>query len=79
VKRLFYVLPPFIIGALLWWAYEATRLPPGVESKGEASDLLPWVSLAGSIVSLATGLVTLSLQLIKLRHPPKHKGRGIDI
>jgi hypothetical protein len=71
MRRLSFILLPFILSALLWWAYEFTRLPPGLEPKGEASDLVPWVSLAGSIVSLATGEITLTLELFKWRRASK--------
>ncbi len=39
---------------------------PGVEAKGP-QDWVPWVSLAGSMVSLATAIVTLGLKLIEMR------------
>jgi purine-cytosine permease-like protein len=56
----------FLLALLLWWVFETTRLPSGVEAKGP-SDWMPWVSLAGSVVSLLTGIVTLSLKLIEAR------------
>jgi hypothetical protein len=67
MRRVSLILGLFLLSALLWWAYEASRVPPGLESKGEPSDVIPWLSLAGSIVSLVTGLVTLALEVIKLR------------
>jgi hypothetical protein len=67
MRRASLILGLFILSALLWWAYEASRLPPGLEPKGETSEIIPWLSLAGSIVSLITGLVTLALQIIKLK------------
>jgi purine-cytosine permease-like protein len=56
----------FVVAALLWWVYETTRLPPGIETKGP-NDWMPWISLSGSIISLVTGLVTLSIKIIEVR------------
>jgi hypothetical protein len=57
----------FFIGAiLLWWVYETTRLPSGIEAKGGAQDWLPWLSLAGSVISLLTGLLTLVLKVVEI-------------
>jgi hypothetical protein len=61
---------------LLWWAYFATRLPPGLEPKGEPSEVIPWLSLAGSIVSLITGLVALALEIIKLKQSKVRAANG---
>jgi hypothetical protein len=75
MRRLSIVLFLFILSALLWWTYDATTLPPGVESKGEASEVIPWLSLAGAVVSFLTALVTLALEVVKLRHLSKsHPG-----
>jgi hypothetical protein len=78
VRRLSIILIPFIFSTLLFWAYEASRLPPGVESKGEPSELIAWVSLAGSIVSLITGVVTLTLQILKLPYSTKRPSTDGD-
>jgi cytosine/uracil/thiamine/allantoin permease len=67
VRRGGWILGLFVLSSLPWWAYEASRLPPGLESKGETSDVISWLSLAGSIVSLVTGVVTLTLEIIKLK------------
>jgi hypothetical protein len=67
MRRASLIVGLFILSALLWWAYQASHLPPDLEPKGEASEVIPWLSLAGSIVSLITGLVTLALQIIKLK------------
>lgn len=75
MRRVSLILALFILSALFWWAYEASRLPPGLESKGENSELIPWISLAGSVVSLLTGLVTLIVQIIKLK---QNKLKGAD-
>jgi hypothetical protein len=56
----------FALAAGLWWLHAANRLPVGVESKGP-EDWIPWVSLAGSAVSLGTGIVGLGLKIIELR------------
>ena len=77
MTRLSFVLLLFVVSALLWSAYEANRLPPGVEPKGESSELVAWLSLIGSIVSLITGLVGLTLQLIKLKQA-SNKSRTIE-
>jgi hypothetical protein len=64
---------PLIVAALLvlaairLWLFLATRPIPGVEPKGDPATWLPWVSLAGSIVSLLAGLVTLALKVIEMR------------
>jgi hypothetical protein len=69
----------FILGVLLLWIYFAIRLTPGLEAKGGAETWTPWLSLLGAIVSLFTGLVTLSLKVIELRtklpRPRSRKGR----
>jgi hypothetical protein len=49
----------FVVSVCLWGVYLQIKLPSGVEAKGPADDILPWVTLAGSIVSLLTGLVGL--------------------
>lgn len=66
MRRTATVVAFFVLAAVLWWVFQSTRLPPDVEVKGP-QDWLPWVSLAGSAVSLITGLVTLGLKLIELR------------
>jgi purine-cytosine permease-like protein len=66
MRRSFSIAAFFVLAVLLWWVYTSTRLPPGVETKGP-SDWIPWVSLAGSIVSLITGLITLALKIIEVR------------
>lgn len=66
LRRPIVVIALFVLAAALWWIFQATRLPPDVESKGP-QDWIPWVSLAGSIVSLTTGLITLGLKLIEMR------------
>jgi hypothetical protein len=66
LRRPLVIIALFIVAAVLWWGYENTRLPPGVEAKG-AQDWIPWISLAGSVVSLITGLVTLGLKVIEIR------------
>jgi hypothetical protein len=75
MRRVSLILGLFLLSALLWWVYQASRLPPGLEPKGEPSDVIPWLSLAGSIVSLITGLVTLALQIIKLK---QGSGRAVS-
>jgi len=67
VRRHIIPIALFVFAVLLWWTYESTRPIPGVEGKGDVSDWIPWVSLAGSITSLLTGMVTLS---------PDHAPRG---
>jgi hypothetical protein len=77
MRRLILILLLFVLSALLWWVYDVNRLPPGVEPKGESSELVAWLSLIGSIVSLITGLVGLTLQLIKLKQA-SNKSRTIE-
>ena len=57
----------FLLGAVLLWIYFSMRLPAGVETKGGADSVVPWVSLAGATVSLLTGVATLWLKLLELR------------
>jgi hypothetical protein len=59
MRRYVSILAAFGVAALLWVAYLYTRLPAGVEAKGASDSILPWVTLAGSIVSLLTGIVGL--------------------
>lgn len=66
MRRTAVVIGLFVLAVVLWWIFQSTRLPPDVESKGP-QDWLPWVSLAGSVVSLVTAFVTLGLKLIELR------------
>jgi hypothetical protein len=56
----------FLMAAVLWFFYDYTRLPPGLEAKG-AQDWIPWVSLTGSVVSLITGVITLGLKVTEVR------------
>lgn len=67
MSRYVYLLVLFIASFLLWLAYLETRLPHGVEAKGPNDSFLPWVTLAGSIISLCTGLVGLGSEIIKLK------------
>jgi hypothetical protein len=55
------------LSAALWWVFQATRPLPGLESKGGAADIVPWVSLAGACVSLLGSAVTLALKVIELK------------
>lgn len=57
----------FILAATFLWTYFATRLPPGIDAKGEAPDWIPWLTLAGAFLSLITGIVTLVLKLVEMR------------
>jgi hypothetical protein len=66
LRRPLAIIAFFVLGAVLWWIYQHNRLPPGIEAKGP-QDWIPWVSLAGSIISLMTGSITLGLKLIELR------------
>jgi hypothetical protein len=65
MRRYLWILVAFAVALFLWVVYLQTRLPPGVEAKGPADTILPWVTLAGSIVSLLTGLIGL---LVKVRN-----------
>jgi hypothetical protein len=56
-----------VLAAVLLWLFLETRPIPGVEPKGDAAVWMPWVTLAGSIVSLLTAMVTLALKLIEMR------------
>jgi purine-cytosine permease-like protein len=60
------ILALLALAVILWWAYQSLRLPPGVEAKGPEG-WLPWLSLAGSVVSLLTGLVGLAAKILELR------------
>jgi purine-cytosine permease-like protein len=66
LRRPIVIVALLVLAAVLWWVHQSTRLPPGVETKGP-QDWVPWVSLAGSIASFATALVTLGLKLIEVR------------
>jgi len=66
----------FLTAILLWWAFESTRPIPGIESKGSAEDWIPWVSLAGSVVSLLTGIVTLGVKVFEIRHKTSRRKRS---
>ena len=57
----------FVLAALLWWTFEVTRPLPGLESKGGPESWTPWLTLAGSIVSLLIGMATLALKVVELR------------
>lgn len=67
MRRSWMILVCFLLGAVLLRLYFSMRLPEGVESKGGAESILPWVSLAGALVSLLTGVATLWLKLLELR------------
>ena len=73
-RRPLVILLFFILAALLWWVFQATRPVPGLESKGGPENWMPWLSLAGSVVSLLTGAVTLALKMTEMRREkPRHK------
>ncbi|WP_426528471.1 hypothetical protein [Bradyrhizobium sp. McL0615] len=67
MSRIIQILFFFLLGALLWWTFQITKPLPGVEPKGGPESWMPWLSLAGSIVSLLTAIVTLALKLIETR------------
>jgi hypothetical protein len=66
MQRFAWIIAAFVLALVLWLVYLKTTLPAGVEAKGP-SDWLPWLSLAGSIVSLLTGIVGLIGEIRKLR------------
>jgi hypothetical protein len=65
--RVIQILFFFLLAALLWWAFQITKPLPGVEPKGGPESWMPWLSLAGSIVSLLTAIITLALKLMETR------------
>jgi hypothetical protein len=67
MRRSVVIITCLLLGAVLLWLYFDTRLPPGVEAKGDTDSWLPWISLAGAFVSLLTGVATLALKLLELR------------
>jgi hypothetical protein len=67
MRRPWVIIGCLVIGAAALWLYYFTRLPPGIEAKGDAERLLPWMSLAGAVVSLLTGIVSLGLKVVELR------------
>jgi len=67
LRRPLVIILFFVAAALLWWVFQITRPLPGVESKGGPESWMPWLSLAASIVSLLTGIVTLALKVIEMR------------
>jgi hypothetical protein len=75
-RRFFAILGLLILAGLLAWVYITTRLPPGIQVKGGAPDWLPWVSLAGSVVSFLTALVTLTVELVKARAKRSEPEKG---
>jgi purine-cytosine permease-like protein len=74
-RRLLFIVLLFVLAAVLWWVFQSTRLPPGLESKGP-ENWMPWLSLAGSIVSLLTGVVTLGLKLTETRRAKPRRKRA---
>ncbi len=74
-RRPSFIVLLFILAAVLWWVFQSTRLPPGLESKGP-ENWMPWLSLAGSIVSLLTGVVTLGLKLTETRRGKPRRKRA---
>jgi hypothetical protein len=70
MRRVGFIAFLFVLAVLFWAAFEMTRLPPGLEPKGTVSELVPWISLAGATVSLASALITLMLKLIELKRTP---------
>ena len=67
MRRSWVIIVSILIGAVLLWLYFATRLPPGIEAKGAETSLLPWLSLAGAVVSLTTGVASFGLKVMELR------------
>jgi len=59
MQRYLWILAAFAVTGFFWIIYLQTKLPPGVEAKGPTDNILPWVTLASSIISLMTGLVGL--------------------
>lgn len=67
MRRTSVIIVLFLLGGVLLWFYFQTRLPPGIEPKGAADDLKPWIALAGSVVTLLAGLASLVLKVIEIR------------
>jgi len=66
MRRYFWVTSLFIAAGVLWAVYLQIRVPPGVEAKGP-TDWLPWISLAGAIISFISGVVGLISKLVDLK------------
>jgi hypothetical protein len=58
----------FLLAAFLWSVFQITRPVPGIEPKGGPESWMPWVSLAASVVSLFTGIVTFALKIMEMRN-----------
>jgi hypothetical protein len=77
MRRLAIIVGLFVLSGFLLWVFFQTKLPPGVEEQGPES-WAPWIALAGSIVSLLTGIVTLVEKLRSLwrGRAAAHSGGG---
>ena len=56
----------FVAAAISLYVYFQTRVPSGYETKG-AEDWTPIVSLVSTIVTTASGVVTMVLQVLQHR------------
>lgn len=56
----------FVAAGISLYVYFQTRVPPGYETKG-AEDWTPIVSLVSTIVTTASGVVTMVLQVLQHR------------
>jgi purine-cytosine permease-like protein len=70
MRKYVWIALTFVLAAAFWAIYLRFRLPTGIEAKGP-TDWIPWVSLAGSVVSLLTGIVGLLLKIQELRTAKK--------
>jgi H+/Cl- antiporter ClcA len=61
-----------LIALVSGWYFLATQPPPGIETKG-GDQIVAWISLATSIASLSTALVTLVLKLLEINHKTQEK------
>lgn len=78
MRRPWVILVFFLLGAGLLWLYFSTRLPIGIEAKSGIDSWMPWISLAGAVVSLLTGIATLGLKILEIRSKlsaPQTKGQ----
>lgn len=51
----------------LYFVYDSLKLPDDIEVKGDSKEVLAWLALGTSIVSLLTSLVGLAQKFIELK------------
>lgn len=67
LKNTLVIVALLILSIVAYYLYQHFRVPDGLQSMGDNTELLAWLSLITSIVSLLTALVGLITKIVEMR------------